>query len=72
MELAPTLMIAAVAAGLGVLFGWLGAQPPNLQRGPRLAPYRFLMLVCAAVVMIMLVHLANLAGVTTGRNSGAP
>ena len=72
MELAPTLMIAAAAAALGVLFGWLGARPPNLQRGPRLAPYRFLMLVCAAVVMIMLVHLANLAGVTTGRNGGAP
>jgi hypothetical protein len=36
-------------------------------RGPRLAPYRFLMLVSAAVVLIMIVHLVNLAGFHTGR-----
>jgi hypothetical protein len=36
-------------------------------RGPRLAPYRFLMLVCAAMVLIMIVHLVNLAGFHTGR-----
>jgi hypothetical protein len=72
MDLAPTVMIAAAAALLGVLFGWLGARPPDLHRGPRLAPYRFLMLVCAAVVMVMLVHLANIAGVTTGRSGPGP
>ena len=65
--MAPTLIIAGAAAALGLLFGWLGARPPDLQRGPRLAPYRFLMLLCAATVLIMLVHLANLAGVATGR-----
>ncbi len=37
-------------------------------RGPRLAPYRFLMLLFAAVVLMMLVHLANLAGLHTGRS----
>jgi len=67
MDLAPTLVIAGAAAALGVLFGWLGARPPDLQRGPRLAPYRLLMMLCAAVVMIMLVHLANIAGAVTGR-----
>jgi hypothetical protein len=47
--------------------GWLGARKPDPMRGPRLAPYRFLMLVCAAVVLIMIVHLVNLAGFRTGR-----
>jgi hypothetical protein len=36
-------------------------------RRPRLAPYRFLMLLFAAVAMLMLIHLVNLAGVHTGR-----
>lgn len=65
-----TLGAAVAAAVLAVLFGWLGARPPDLQRGPRLLPYRFLMLLCAAVLMMMLVHLVNLAGFTTGRNQG--
>ena len=41
-------------------------------RGPRLAPWRFLMLLSAAVVLYMLVHLLNLAGVTTGRQTMPP
>ena len=50
-----------------MLFGWIGARKPDPMRGPRLAPYRFLMLLFAAVVLMMLVHLANLAGLHTGR-----
>ncbi len=67
MDLTTTLGVAGVAALLGVVFGWLGARAPNLQRGPRLAPYRFLMLLCAATVLLMLVHVVNLAGFHTGR-----
>ena len=61
--------LGAAAAGflLAALFGWLGARPPNLRRGPRMAPYRFLMLLAAAWVLMMLVHAANLVGITTGR-----
>ena len=62
-----TLAIAAFAALAALLFGWLGARKPDPMRGPRLAPYRFLMLLFAAVVLMMLVHLANLAGLHTGR-----
>lgn len=62
-----TLAVAFAAALLAALFGWLGARKPDPMRGPRLAPYRFLMLVSAAVVLIMLVHLVNLAGFHTGR-----
>lgn len=53
--------------GLTVLCGWRGARPPDLHRGPRLAPWRFLMLLSAAGAMLLLVHLVNLMGVRTGR-----
>ena len=61
-----TIGIAAAGALLGVLFGWLGARPPDLRKGPRLAPYRLLMLLCAVGVLMMLAHLANLMGLHTG------
>ena len=62
-----TLLSAAVGIGLTVLFGWRGARPPDLARGPRLVPWRFLMLLSAAWVLLMVVHLFNLMGVETGR-----
>ena len=62
-----SIAIAVAAALLAALSGWLGARPADPARGPRLAPYRFLMLVGAAVVLMMLVHLVNLAGFRTGR-----
>lgn len=67
MSLPVTLMALVVALGLTAGFGWLGARPPDLHRGPRLAPYRFLMLLSAAACLLFLVHLANLAGIETGR-----
>ena len=62
-----TLMTAAGLAALAAVFGWLGARPPDLRRGPRMAPYRFLMLLAGAGVLLMVVHAANLMGVNTGR-----
>ena len=67
MSLQVTLAALIVALGATALFGWLGARPPDLHRGPRLAPYRFLMLLGAAACLLLLVHLANLAGIETGR-----
>ena len=43
------------------------ARPPDLQRGPRLIPYRMIMVFAGAGALIFLVHLVNLAGVVTGR-----
>ena len=67
MDLWITLAALFVAALLAALFGWLGARKPDPARGPRLAPYRFLMLLSAAVVLMMLVQLLQLAGFQTGR-----
>ncbi len=69
MDLAITLGGVLAAAALGVAFGWMGARAPDLRRGPRLVPYRFLMLLCAAATMLLLVHLVNLMGFTTGNNA---
>ena len=67
MSLPVTLSLLTAALGLTVLCGWRGARPPDLHRGPRLAPWRFLMLLSAAGAMLLLVHLVNLLGVRTGR-----
>jgi hypothetical protein len=67
MDWPVTLIAIASAIGLTVLFGWLGARPPNILKGPRLIPYRLLMLMTAAGVMILMVHAVNLAGFKTGR-----
>ena len=69
MDFGPTLGVALGAATLAALFGWLGARPPNLSRGPRMIPYRFLMLLSTVAVILMLAHLVNLAGITTGPQS---
>ncbi len=62
-----TSSIAAGALAFGAFCGWRGARPPDFTKGPRLIPWRGLMLLSAVVVLAMLVHLANLAGVKTGR-----
>ena len=67
MSLTLTLGLGAVLLALTLLAAWRGARPPDLRRGPRLIPYRFLMLMGAAGLIVILVHLVNLMGVTTGR-----
>ncbi len=67
MGLTITAAAAASLLGLGALFGWLGGRAPDPNRGPRMVPWRFLMLLCAAGVMMLLVHVATLAGLKTGR-----
>ena len=67
MGLQLTLAIGIAAVALAVLFGWLGARPFDPRRGPRMAPWRLLMALCATAALLMIVHLANLMGFATGR-----
>lgn len=60
MPLIPTLIALAVVVGFGLFSGWRGARPPDLIRGPRLVPWRFLMIAAAAVALPLLVHLVRL------------
>ncbi len=64
MELIPTLILLAAAVALTVVGGWRGGRPPDLRRGPRMVPWRFLMILGAALAMLLLIHLGTLAGLT--------
>jgi len=67
MSLPLTLAIAAGLLALALFAGWRGARPSNPAKGPRMIPWRMIMLLAAACLLPMLVHILNLIGVTTGR-----
>lgn len=62
MTVTTTLAITAAFLGLTAFAGWRGARPPNLLKGPRMIPWRMVMVTSAAAVLILLVHLASLFG----------
>ncbi|MCG9914847.1 MAG: hypothetical protein MH112_00610 [Phenylobacterium sp.] len=66
MDLSVTLALGAALLAVTVFSGWMGARPPDLRRGPRMLPYRFIMLMAAACLIVVLVHLVNMMGVVTG------
>lgn len=66
MDLPLTIAAAAVFLILAIVCGWLGARPINVLKGPRMIPWRPLMMACVVGLMLMVVHLVNLLGVQTG------
>lgn len=60
MDLTLTLEVAAAFLAVAVFAGWRGARPPNPHKGPRLAPWRFIMLLSAAILMFVLGHAVHL------------
>lgn len=70
MDWAATLGVILGAAGFCAFAGWRGARAPDLTRGPRLIPWRLLMVLAAAVAMLGIVHAANMLGIETGRRPG--
>ena len=66
MSLPLTLAIAAGLLAIAVFAGWRGARPSNPVKGPRMIPWRMIMLLSAAGLLPMIVHILNLVGVTTG------
>lgn len=65
IQITLSLLIGFIVAG--VFCGWRGAQPSQPAKGVRMMPWRPLMVICAAGALLMLVHLANLMGIKTGR-----
>ncbi len=62
MGMTITLSIGCAALIAAVFCGWRGALPPDPRRGVRLVPWRFLMLLSGALLVLILVHLAGLLG----------
>ena len=57
-----TLTLLAAASAVAVFSGWRGARPPDLTKGPRMVPWRFIMLVAGALTFLLLIHLASVLG----------
>ncbi|MGR4863517.1 hypothetical protein [Caulobacter sp. LARHSG274] len=66
MDLITTSIAALVALALAVFCGWRGARPINVLKGPRMIPWRVLMMGSAVVLLLMAAHLLNLLGLKTG------
>ncbi len=62
MDLTVTLILLAAALGATLFCGWRGARPPDPMKGPRMIPWRFLMIGAAALALLLLIHLATLLG----------
>jgi hypothetical protein len=63
MSLTLTLFLLAGAVAAMIFAGWRGARPPHPLKGPRMVPWRFLMLGAAALAFLLLVHVGTLMGV---------
>jgi hypothetical protein len=66
MDLITTSAAALIALALTVFCGWRGARPINVLKGPRMIPWRVLMMGSAVVLLLMAAHLLNLLGLKTG------
>lgn len=62
MDLITTLILLGAAVTVMVFCGWRGARAPDPLKGPRMIPWRFLMIGAAAISMLLLIHLATLGG----------
>jgi hypothetical protein len=60
MDMPLTLSLLGAFAAATVFCGWRGARPPDFVKGPRLIPWRMLMMFSAAGVMLLLAHLSGL------------
>ncbi|RYG07835.1 MAG: hypothetical protein EON96_20905 [Caulobacteraceae bacterium] len=62
MDLTLTLILSAAVLALAIFAGWRGALPWDPRKGVRMMPWRFVMVMSGAVLMILLVHVAAKLG----------
>jgi hypothetical protein len=62
MNLSTALALAGACLAVGILAGWRGARPPDPMKGPRMVPWRFLMVLAAAGAIVFGAAAAQLAG----------
>jgi heme/copper-type cytochrome/quinol oxidase subunit 1 len=63
MSLTVTLALLVAALALSVFAGWRGSRPWDPRRGVRMVPWRFIMLLSGAAIMILAIHIGTLMGV---------
>jgi hypothetical protein len=63
MDMRLTLILTAVALAITVFAGWRGARPWDPSQKVRMAPWRFIMVLGGAAVMVLLIHVGALLGV---------
>jgi hypothetical protein len=64
MDIPATIATCAALLALAVVAGWRGARPPNVHRGPRMVPWRLIMLTSTAALLGTLTWLVRLLGWT--------
>ena len=62
MDTLPTLILALACAVFAALCGWRGARPPDLKAGPRLVPWRLLMLTAGAAAILLFLQAVRTSG----------
>jgi len=65
LTLSLTVILTIVSGLFTALFGYLGARPMDPNKGPRMVPWRFLMLLTFTAALLLVVHLLNLIGIQT-------
>lgn len=59
MDLHLTAVLLVGFLAFAVFCGWRGARPPDPIRGPRMAPWRLMMLLSVAASVVLLIHLVH-------------
>lgn len=63
MTAAPLFAVALALAALAGFAGWRGARPPNPMKGPRLIPWRPIMVFAATGAILCLASAERAAGI---------
>lgn len=66
MDIALTSILAGGLLAVTVFCGWRGARPYNPARGPRMIPWSLLMMLGAAGLLLIVVHLVSLLRLNGG------
>jgi hypothetical protein len=62
-----TILVLTLAIAFAAFCGWRGARRWNVMEGPRMIPWRLLMLLAFALALFMAQHALELAGLRPQR-----
>ena len=68
MSLQSTILVLTLAVLVAAFCGWRGARTWNVVEGPRMIPWRFLMLLAFALALFMAKQVLELSGIHPQRS----